>query len=75
MHRFKITCLMWKKQNRVCNLDVWGAMKSPNSPKKKGCHFIPHSTLGKAREIRVGGRSVISIPFNILLKRIICKRP
>ena len=66
---------MWKKQNRVFYLDVWKDMKSPNSPKKKGCHFIPHLTLGEATEIRVGGQSVISISFNIFLKRVICKGP
>ena len=39
---------------------------------KKGCHFIPFSTLGKAGEIRVGGQSVISVTFNTILRRVVC---
>lgn len=38
-----------------------GAIGSPNSPTKKGCHFIPQSTIGKARDITIEGQSVISI--------------
>lgn len=51
---------------------MWEALGSPNNPKKKECHFIPLSNLGKAREIRVEGKSVISILL-LSLRRVVCK--
>lgn len=61
MHRFKIK--FYYEGNRIGSMILVGvgAIRSPNNPKKKECHLIPHSTLGKARDITVEGQSVISI--------------